>query len=146
MPKASSHFPATEPIEQLFLNLSNIKKPEALKSIGKSNWLMIVDETTKFKFSSFHETTNKMINSLCTLIHKLKSKDITTKAIRCDNAGENKTLEKITNGKDWQMVIQFEHADRATTQQNNDVETGFAYILNKAKAMMIGTNVTCLVR
>ena len=101
VPKTSSYFSDTEPGERLFLDTSNIKKPEALKSMGKSNWLMIVDETTKFKFSSFHETKNKMINPTCTLIHKLNSRDITTKVIRCDNAGENKSLEKIINRKYW---------------------------------------------
>ena len=41
-----------------------------------------------------------MINPTCTLINKLKKKDMTTKAIRCNNAGKNKSLEKVTNGKD----------------------------------------------
>ena len=68
---------------------------------------MIVEETTKFKFRSCHETKNKKTNPTFILIHKLKSKDTTTKVMRYDNASENKSLEKIINGKDWQMAIQF---------------------------------------
>ena len=146
VPKASSHVSATEPGERLFLDLSKIKNPEALKSMGKSNWLMIVDETTKSKFSSFHETKNEMINPTCTFVGKLKNKDINAKVIRCYNDGENKSLEKITNGKYWRMAIQFECTARATPQQNVAIETGFAHILNKAKAMMIDDNVPCLIR
>ena len=82
----------------------------------------------------------------CALINKLKKKDVTTKVIRFDNAGENKSLEKVKYGKDYQMAIHFEHTARATPQQNSPVETGLSYTLNKAKAMMIDANMQCLVR
>ena len=95
-----SYAPATKPSDHVFLDISKIKKPEALKPHWKSNWRMIVDETTKFNFGSFHETKNGMINPTCTLIKKVKNMDITTKVIRCDNAGENKSLEKVMKGKD----------------------------------------------
>ena len=66
--------------------------------------MMIVDETTKFKFSSFHKTKNGMMNPTCALINKLKKKDIRPKVIKCDDTDEKKSLEKVTNEKYWQMA------------------------------------------
>jgi len=66
---------------------------------------MIVNKVIKLKFSSFYTTKNGMINSTCILINKLKNKNISTNEIQCNNAGENKSLEKVINGKDWKMAI-----------------------------------------
>ena len=35
---------------------------------------------------------------MCVLVSKLKDKNIVMKFVRCDNAGENKSLEKEMNG------------------------------------------------
>ena len=39
------------------------------------------------------------------------------------------------------MNIEFEYTARDTPQQNSPVETGFAHILNKARALLIDANV-----
>ena len=115
VPKISSHVKANAPGERMHIDLSKIKKPTELKTIGKSNWLIIVDELTKLKFSSFHETKGSIVAPICSLINKLKlNHSIITQYIRCDNAGENQTLEKVINGKDWRMAIQFEYTACAT--------------------------------
>ena len=44
------------------------------------------------------------------------------------------------------MNINFEFTTRATPQQNSLVETGFAHVLNKARALLIEANVPYLQR
>ena len=68
-------------------------KPSELKSIGKMNWLIIVDEMSKLKLSSFHLTKGAIVEKTCKLLLKFKNQGHPVEAIRCDNAGENKTLE-----------------------------------------------------
>ena len=65
------------------------------------------------------------------LASKLKDKNIVTKFVRCDNAGENKSLEKEMNGSKWKLNVQFECTSRSILQQNSLVETSFTNILNK---------------
>eukprot|EP00957_Ditylum_brightwellii_P153930 11716313-Ditylum_brightwellii.AAC.1 len=65
-----------------------------------------------------------------------KKKYIIVKFIQCDNAGENITLQKWSQSKDWKMALEFEHTDRATPQQNNLAELGFDLFANKGHSMM----------
>eukprot|EP00957_Ditylum_brightwellii_P064709 4911182-Ditylum_brightwellii.AAC.1 len=51
--------------------------------------------------------------------------------VRCDNAGENKTLEKRSKSKDWKMNLQFEFTARATPQQNHLAELAFSTLGSK---------------
>ena len=57
-PKISNHVRSNMPGERFYLDMSIIKKPSELKSIGKPNWFMIVDEVTLFKFSNFYQSKN----------------------------------------------------------------------------------------
>ena len=98
MSKASTHDLSTSRGERVFIDSSKFKKTENVKHIVKTNWLMIVDEKTRLKFSSFHVTKNSVVEPLCTRIDEWKNKDVETKHVQCDNAGENKSLEKTING------------------------------------------------
>ena len=44
---------------------------------------------------------------------------------RCDDAGENKSLEMKDNGAEWNLNVQFEHTARATPQRDHLMEIGF---------------------
>ena len=67
------------------------------------------------------------------LIEELKHKyNITVKVIMCDNAGENKSLEKELSDKN----IKFEYAASGTPQQNGVVERAFATLYNRIRSMM----------
>ena len=144
VPNVSNHVPADKPGQRFYLDLSKISKPAELKTMGKSNWLMIVNELSKLKFSIFHQTKKGMIEPTCVLFNNLKTNGYLTKIIRCDNAEENQSLQKHINGSSWKLNVDFEYAARATPKQNSLAETSFAAILNKAKTMMVDTNVLCL--
>jgi len=65
MSKFSNHVPTDKPGTRFFLDLSKIMKPSELKSMGKSNWLIIVDEMSKLKFSSFRLTKGATVEPTC---------------------------------------------------------------------------------
>ena len=59
---------------------------------------------------------------------------IQVKIIRCDNAGENKVLER-ESGKE-ELGIIFEYTAPGTPQQNGVVERAFVTVMGRARAMM----------
>ena len=85
------------PKKRFYLDLSKITKPEELKSVGKSNWFMVVDEMSKLKFRTFHQTKNGMVEPTCAFLKKIKQQRCPVHHMRCDNARENKVLEKLCN-------------------------------------------------
>ena len=90
LPKLSNHVPDDNPSTRFFLDLSKMMKPSELKSMGKINWLIIVDEIQTLKFSSFHLMKGAMLEPACKLLLKFKNQGHPVEAIRCDNAGEKK--------------------------------------------------------
>ena len=68
-------------------------------------------------------------------------KDYPVKFLRCDNAGENKSVEKAANGRLWKLNLTFEYTARHTPQQNHLAELGLATLANRARAMLIRANI-----
>lgn len=114
VPSKSTHIPATRAGQRFYLDLSKIKKPTDVKSIGKQNWCMVVDEMSKLKMSSFHSTKDGMIDPTYIQMSKWRAIGLPVTNIRCDNAGENKKLEDTINGEKWKMNIKFEYTARDT--------------------------------
>ena len=56
------------------------------------------------------------------------------KIIRCDNAGENKALEKESDKNELGII--FEYTAPGTPQQNGVVERAFVTVMGRARAMM----------
>ena len=56
------------------------------------------------------------------------------KIIRCDNAGENKVLERESDKIDLGII--FEYTAPGTPQQNGVVERAFVTVMGRARAMM----------
>ena len=52
-------------------------------------------------------------------MHKCKDSGILVKYFRCENAGENKLLEKQAKNSDWKMGLDFEFTACDTPQQNH---------------------------
>jgi hypothetical protein len=86
-----------------------------------------------------------MVELSCELFSKWKNEH-PVKYIRCDNAGENKTLQKRANGVDWKLNIEFEFTPRDTPQHNHLAELRFASIANKGRALLSAANVPMKVR
>ena len=58
-----------------------------------------------------------------------------------DNAKENKKIKIRMQSAHWQLATEVEFNARATPQQNSPVETGFASIGYRARAMLIAAKV-----
>eukprot|EP00957_Ditylum_brightwellii_P150615 11468005-Ditylum_brightwellii.AAC.1 len=48
--------------------------------------------------------------------------------VRCDNTGENRSLEKRAQSSNWKMSIDFQYTACAMPQQNHLAELGFALL------------------
>eukprot|EP00957_Ditylum_brightwellii_P038657 2922379-Ditylum_brightwellii.AAC.1 len=120
VPKVSEHIKSDKPGERIFLDISTIKgEKDGPKVNVKNQWRIMVDECTSLKFSDFFKTKNGMVEPTLEQFNRWSKKGIMVQYLRCDNAGENKTLEKRSQSSDWKMNIQFEYTARATPQQNH---------------------------
>ena len=61
--------------------------------------------------------------------------------IRCDNAGENKNLEKACKAKEWQIPVKFEYTARSTPQQNSIVEKKFDTLASRTRSVLNAANI-----
>ena len=90
------------------------KKSEII--VSKFNWLMVVDERRGAKISSFHNQKDGIVGYLATKFLKCRNTGIPVLRVRCDNAGENRSVEKTINGRKWRLGIEFEYTVRHTPQ------------------------------
>ena len=71
----------------MYLDISSMRKPSMG---GRQQWVMLVDESTKYKKSFFLKKKSEQAESIIDWIKALKAKHkIQVKILRCDNAGEN---------------------------------------------------------
>ena len=56
------------------------------------------------------------------------------KIVRCDNAGENKVLERESDKKELGII--FQYTAPGTRQQNGVVERAFVTVMGRARAMI----------
>ena len=87
------------------------------------------------KKSYFRKKKNEQVVTIIDWIKDLKARHkIQVKSIRCDNAGENKVLERESDKKELGII--FEYTAPGTTQQNGVVERAFVTVMGRARAMM----------
>ena len=116
----------------LAIDISHMKYP----SIGdKQYWLRVVELFTNMKWSYFiskkYDTSGKVIG----LIWHLKAtKNVTVKIIRCDNAGENKSLQKDSIKKGIGLTFQFPAP--YTPQHSGSIEQSFATSYRRMRAIL----------
>ena len=118
------------PGERMYLDISTVRKPSMG---GRQHWVMLVDEASKYKKSFFLK--KEQVEPIVDCIKALKARhEIQVKIIRCDNAGENKVLERESDKNELGII--FEYTAPGTPQQNGVVERAFATVMGRARAMM----------
>ena len=96
---------------------------------------MSVDEATKYKKSFFLKEKNEQVEPIIDWMKALKARHkIQVKIIRCDNAGENKVVERESNKNELGII--FEYTAPGAPQQNGVVERAFVMVMGRARAMM----------
>ena len=97
---------------------------------GRQHWVMLVDEATKYKESFFLKKKNEQVESIIDWIKALKARHkIQVKIIRCDNAGQNKVLERKSDKNELGII--FEYTAPGTPQQNGVVERAFVTVMGR---------------
>eukprot|EP00957_Ditylum_brightwellii_P141865 10808247-Ditylum_brightwellii.AAC.1 len=130
--KHSDHEKADRPGKQIFTDISTIKGTKNGPKVNtKRRWLILVDEHSTLCMSSFHTTKNGMVEPTLEKFSRWEKSQQKVEYVRCDNAGENKTLEKRSRSKDWKMNLQFEYTARAMPQQNYLAELAFSTLGSK---------------
>jgi hypothetical protein len=130
------------PGERLFIDISSMKK----KSYGGAKfWCLLVDDCTNFCWSIFLKKKSDQVKEIIRLLKKIISVDKKkVKYIRCDNAGENKSLEKACY--DEQLGITFEYTPPNTPQYNGKVERKFQMLYTHCRAMLNDAQVPLNIR
>ena len=124
--------PAKEKGERLYLDISGPYK-NTIK--GSKFWVLVVDDKTRKAWSFFVKKKNDIKQVTNSLILLLKGVQVTTKYIRCDNAGENvKGLGEVCRDHGIVLELTAPH----TPQTNGVVERKFVTIRDRAQAMMLG--------
>ncbi|MFM8622139.1 MAG: reverse transcriptase domain-containing protein, partial [Holophagaceae bacterium] len=125
---------ATEKGERLFMDISG---PYKMSLIGSKYWVLIVDDKTRKAWSFFVKTKNEAKSVTGTLLTLFKGVKVSTKYLRCDNAGENvKGLRELCD----EHGIQIELTPPHSPQFNGVVERKFVTIRDRAHAMMLGAH------
>ena len=93
------------PGERMYLDISSMRKPSMG---GREHWVMLVDEATKYKKSFFLKKKNGQVEPIIDRIKALKVRHmIQVRIVRCDNAGENKILERESDKKELGIIFEY---------------------------------------
>ena len=82
------------------IDISTIKSSKNSDIIvTKPNWIMVIDERSGLKLSSFHKNKDDIVPYLAENFSRFKYDGSPVLKVRCDNAGENKSTEKEVNSR-----------------------------------------------
>ena len=119
--------------ERMFMDISSIKHKSAG---GAKFWALFMDDYSGFLMSRFLKKKSDLAEEGSTLIKRLNIENgIKVKAVRCDNAGENKKMEEKCVAEN--LGVKFEYTAVGTPQQNGRVERKFATLFGRIRSMMI---------
>ena len=127
------------PGERLFFDTSSVSEHSSLG--GGRYWLCAVDDATAMTWSEIITTKDEVPGKMLTLIKNLKARGNVVKYLRCDDAGENKTLQATCEKaeEDYLRNIRFEFTSRETPQLNGKVERKIAVITRRIRAILDAT-------
>ena len=122
--------------ERMYLDISSMRKTSMG---GRQHWVMLVDEATKYKKSFFLKKKNEQVEPIIDWIKALKARHkIQGKIIRCDNAGENKVLERESDKIDLGIIF----STAWNSNMNQQFSPGYVNCLDES--MSVWTNqLTC---
>ena len=84
-----------QPGRVLHLDIAHIKTKINGKKVPKQNLFVLVDATSKFIYYNSYVLKDHIVKPTCELFHKwITVNKISIEVIRCDNARENKSLQK----------------------------------------------------
>ena len=122
----------TIPGQRFYCDISSTQE----KSYGGSQyWVIIVDETSRMKWSHFIKKKSEMGNVIaCFLKHIIVQENKKPKWIRNDNAGENQSIKQFCLKKN--ISINIENTSPHTPQQNGVLESGFRTLWGQERSNM----------
>jgi len=97
---------------------------------------VLVDEFSGVGFLRWFETKSGMVEPTAELLCNWGQQNLHVKKVRCDNAGENWSLDQRLKSHDWKMLMNFEYTPRHTPQHNHLAELKIHLVCNKAQAAM----------
>ena len=118
--------------ERLYVDISYIK---AISYGGARYCLLMVDECTRFKWSTFLKVKSDASDKILEKVAELRNSDYKVSFIRCDNAGENLSLTKKIKSRDISN-LKVEFTAPYTPEKNAIVERPFAFLYNRLRAML----------
>ena len=131
------HDRSDRPGERLCIDTSSMKTSKK----NKRFWVLVEDQATCMKWCYFVRNKDDQVRHIIGLIKDINGlRNRKVRYIRCDNAGENKTLEYECRKEG--LGITFEYTARNTPQQNGQVERSFATLYGKVRAMLSATGMT----
>ena len=87
----------------MYLDISSTRKPSMG---GRQHWVRLFDEATKYKKIFFLKMKNEQVEPVIDWMKALKARHkIQVKTIRCDNAGENKVLERESDKNELGIIF-----------------------------------------
>jgi hypothetical protein len=124
---------STIPGERIFMDITSIKH---VSLGGKKFWLVVVDDATSYTWSYFLAQKNHVAKTMLSFLNMLHSLSIQTRYIRCDNAGENVSLEKQLKNYPHLCHIRFEYTPRDSPQYNGKVERRIAVLMGRVRSVL----------
>lgn len=129
----STETKSDKPGERLFMDFTSIKS----KSLGGGKfWLVVVDDATNLTWSYFLKKKNKLAKTMVSHLLQMKASGTKVKAIRCDNAGENRKLEDECKKLPDLAHIKFEYTPRDSPQYNGKCERKIAVLTGRVRSVL----------
>jgi hypothetical protein len=127
---------------RFYIDQASVRKSPEGFAMSKPNMRMLVEGRTQYKMVAFLESKDDQVQITCKDLHSFKERGMPVRYVRCDNAGENKSLEKALHGSEWKMTgTEMEYTARNTPQQNSVAEVSIYVTVIRAKTMMFAANV-----
>ena len=110
---------STKPGERIFIDTTSIKH----ETLGGSKYMIgIVDDCTSLMWGNMLKRKKDQVPTMVNFLRRMKARGTPIKYIRCDNAGENKELQKKCLQTQDLCGIQFEFTSRDSPQFNGKIE------------------------